>query len=100
MLFYILLRLGSVRRGLERYSTRIYISARLGSILRGLECCPISQHALTVSTEAWNEIIHLVTPWQYQWTSRTTSLRSALDNSMTILVLDSTLRIVKRNLIT
>ena len=58
ILFYILLRLGSISRCLACLSL-------LGSIHRGLACYSISYHALAVSAEAWHAILYLITPWQY-----------------------------------
>ena len=53
MLFYILSRLGSIRRGLLFY----ILSSRLGSIHRGLASHSISYHALAASAEAWHAIL-------------------------------------------
>ena len=50
MTFYILSRLGSIRRGLVSLS-------RLGSIRRGLASYSISYHALAASAEAWHAIL-------------------------------------------
>ena len=58
ILFYILSRLGSIRRGLACLS-------RLGSIRQGLASYSISYHALAASAEAWHDILYLITPWQY-----------------------------------
>ena len=43
-----------------------YILSRLGSIRRGLACLSISCHALEVSAEAWHAFVYVIMPWQYQ----------------------------------
>ena len=52
---------------LPRLGMLFYILSRLGSIRRGLACYSISCHchALAVSAKAWHAILYLITPWQY-----------------------------------
>ena len=60
MLFYILSRLGSIRRGLASYSISYHALAASAEA-----CYSISYHALAVSAEAWHAILYLITPWQH-----------------------------------
>ena len=48
-----------------RLGVLFYILSRLDSIRRGLACHSISYHALAVSTEAWRASLYLITPWHY-----------------------------------
>ena len=57
MLFYILSRLGSIRRGLACYSISYHALAVSAEAWH-------AYHALAVSAEAWHAILYLVTPWQ------------------------------------
>ena len=41
-----------------------YVLSRLGSIRRGFACYTISYHALAVYAEALHAILHLITPWK------------------------------------
>ena len=48
-----------------RLGMLFYILSRLGNIRRGLACYSISYHALAVSAEAWHPILYLITSSQY-----------------------------------
>ena len=48
-----------------RLGMLFYILSRLCSIRRGLACFAISDHALAISAEAWHATLYLITPWQY-----------------------------------
>ena len=50
---------------LPRLGMLFYILSRLGSIRRGLACYSISYHALAASAEAWHAILYLIMPWQH-----------------------------------
>ena len=49
-----------------RLGMPFYILSRLGSIRRGLACFCICYHALAVSAEAWHAFLYVIMPWQYQ----------------------------------
>ena len=50
---------------LQRLGMLFYILLRLGSICTGLACYSIFYHTLAVSAGAWHTILYLITPWQY-----------------------------------